>query len=834
MRTGKPLTLAACLALALSACPGEKNPPPAPGPDAGCDPADPVCNPPECQTPEDCGDVRLFDCLGNACVAACTTKADCAAHPAHGNGPWPGCENGMCLCDARTCVSSVCSADGECAQGQVCRSGACGSPDIGPDSCEVVPELVVMRKDEAVTFTVTAFKGNAVSLLGPNAFTWTSGDPSVGKVDENGTFKGVAASGGYKDGAVRSTVKALPSVSCSARVMVLDAISEGARVVVVDEITHRLVPDAKVVLNGVTLTEDAAMKGLHTVATVTSATPTVLSVFHHDYGYVSLVGITKTDLLVPLRHNPNATKGGGFKGTFTSFPDSEVSFGLAGVSLAGNFTDVDLNALSSHAQPTELTFNGQTRTADLPSAVMLGMGARHFKEGYQAWGYPGVCPDEAATLAGECGVSAGFGLMGTVPITAATPFLNEVFAGQAIDPSKALAVALPYLKSFKSAIVRDISYKLKTVPADPSILYADAEAFPKKDLNPTIALSLKQTVVVPDLPASKGTQLEGVVVVAGGLVPGRGLIPLGLTAGTDTLADCTTGCAKNGKVVGVDVAEETPLQLAYHDDGKLGLRMAPNHSGIEGSRYGVLTLAMSSAGAMPNGATVSSALVTTLASMPNGTEVSYTSAGFLGFAETGAYDYRSGKFEATTLVSGATFHRAVFTTEAGRHWTVYFNQNAFDLPKPPTGFEDRTMSDGKDRSASPNSARAPIAWWAIKASDQEQGVGIDGLFDFAFGRAMGLSSYVNGFSTYSVTPTVAFVAPSGAECGKTPQVPGSCNVYDGNYTFRVKVSGVEVPAQAKLLFAANTGEKKLVDAVDANWIADCKFRSPLMKDDDLN
>ena len=34
---------------------------------------------------------------------------------------------------------------------------------------------------------------------------------------------------------------------------------------------------------------------------------------------------------------------------------------------------------------------------------------------------------------------------------------------------------------------------------------------------------------------------------------------------------------------------------------------------------------------------------------------------------------------------------------------------------------------------------------------------------------------------------------------------------DGSYTFKVKVTALEVPAKAKIYFEANTGEKLLVD-----------------------
>ena len=140
------------------------------------------------------------------------------------------------------------------------------------------------------------------------------------------------------------------------------------------------------------------------------------------------------------------------------------------------------------------------------------------------------------------------------------------------------------------------------------LFYNDKEAFPERDFAPTIGLGLKSTVNVPVLPTSQGTTLDAAIVIAGSEVAGRGMIPLGLTAGTDTNDECGAPCTKDGKAVGIDVLSDNPVKLAYHDDGKLNLRMAPNHDGIEGSRYGVVTIALPTSGTLANGAMLGLAL----------------------------------------------------------------------------------------------------------------------------------------------------------------------------------------------------------------------------------
>lgn len=816
--------LLALSAVLLSSCPGTK---PVGAPDAS-EPAacDAGCNAEACQLPEDCGDVRVFDCVNQACVPACTTKSDCSSHPAYQGKPWPGCETGLCICDARQCVASLCSGDGECAQGQVCRGGTCGAPEVDPDSCSVTPADAVLRKDQEKVFTATAYKGDGVALVGTNAFEFSVGDVSVTVSDPNGTIKGAAATVGNKEKAVKATLKAKPSIFCYAKVQVLDAISNGARVTLVDELSGRLVGGAKVVINGTSMVEDATSKGVFTATNFTP--PATIGVFHTEYPYVTLAGLTKTDVLVPMRRSPDKTKGGGFQGRFTNLPTQEISFGLAGTSIAGNYLDLDIEAVMGRLVDTSVTFSGDTFTMPLPTGSMLTIGDKKFKDGFQAWGVAGTCLDEAETLAGTCGTSAGFGLMGSIPVAAATPIFDDYQAGKPMDAGRTLAAAIPYLRSFKSAVVRDLAYKLKAVPANFVELYADAEAFPTHDFAPTLGLGLKYTVKVPDLPAG----LNAGAVLAAANVPGRGLVPLGMTGGTDTNEVCTE-CTAAGKLIGIDVVKEDPLQLAYHDDGKLMLRMAPAHDGIEGSPYGFVTLAFSS-GEQPGGATRTSALVTTKKELPGGSEISY-SDGFLPPVEAdGAYDYRTGKFAGVALAAGASVHRAVFTTDAGKKWIVYFNQTAFDLPKPPAGFEDRTMADGLDRDAarSPESARSPLSYWALKATDKSSAVDLDGLFDFTGGRAANLSQYLTAFSVYEATPALEFTKPAGVECGTNAQAPDACTVQDGHYTFKVKVSGLAVPQKAKLLAEASTGEKVLVDAMSADWVADVKFATPLMKDDD--
>ena len=269
---------------------------------------------------------------------------------------------------------------------------------------------------------------------------------------------------------------------------------------------------------------------------------------------------------------------------------------------------------------------------------------------------------------------------------------------------------------------------------------------------------------------------------------------------------------------------DNPVKTACHDDSRLNLRMAPNHDGIEGSRYGLVALAIPATAVLANGAAAIGAVAVNRTSMPYGSEITFAD-GYLGFVEAASYDFRAGKFSDVALVNGAGVHRAMFNAAGNRRWTVYFNKAAFDMPKAPQGFEDRTLDDKVDRATS-TGKRSSIEYWAIKAKDGDAPLGVDELFDFAAGRAMNLSSYLTAFSMYDAEPSLGFNAPSGDACDKD----GLCSVADGNFVFKVKITAFEVPTKVKILLEASSGQKVILDAMSADWIAQGKFSTPLMMD----
>ncbi|MGI5861715.1 MAG: hypothetical protein ACOX6T_06610 [Myxococcales bacterium] len=798
MKFAKPYAFAALavlLSVALGACGDDPpdNKDPQQQTDAGnteCDPAtDPECIPEEepCDLDSDCGDPRHYMCVDGACKAACTTKADCSSHPEYDGEAWPGCSGPLgCACDeTRSCKPTACTADSECGT-LVCKAGQCVEPDTSADACAIFPDYAVMRAGQPVTFRAVAYKNKKPVSLGANAFTWTALNSAVEQVD-GGTFKGKDPTGGEATEAIKAEAS---GASCKAKVVVVgDMGTNKARVFVIDEMTGRPVADATVVIDGgasrITLEAEANVPGSYVTTTDLPAKP-VVSVFHHDFQYVTLAGVSKTDLLVPIRRNATI-KSGGFKGNFKNLPTAAISAGIAGASIAGSFTDLEVDLLIGELEETTLQLGSlELPNVPLPSGVVIGN-----KTEFRAFSAPGVCDNEDQVLSGSCGTVAAWGLMGTIPVAAVLPIVNDYMAGNGVNIGKALAAMMPHLSSFKSALARDVSFTLKSGAPDFS-------TFTTQDFEPTVELSLRQTVEVPLLPSG----LDGAIVLSGAQVLGRGLVPLGLTAGTDTNDEFTT---PDGKVIGIDVGAND--EVSYHNDGKLTLRMAPSHSGIEGSEYVAITLALSTSGTLADGALATTGLVKFQESMPHTSTVSYGNAAFLGFGDGGDYNYRTGEFTGAKLVSGASINRIVFLGPNMNRWMVYFKEANFSVPLPPEGFEDRTIASGAPRAT--GSWRSPFIAQAIALKD---GVDMDGLFEFDDVNANQIAENTTAFSIYELMTDVTFVEP--ADCY------GGCSVATGEVTFKVLVTGHD-SSKGSVQFQADA-EKK-TGAIGADRLASATF-----------
>ncbi|MFN7131796.1 MAG: hypothetical protein ACK4N5_06920, partial [Myxococcales bacterium] len=239
----------------------------------------------------------------------------------------------------------------------------------------------------------------------------------------------------------------------------------------------------------------------------------------------------------------------------------------------------------------------------------------------------------------------------------------------------------------------------------------------------------------------------------------------------------------NGKVIGESGT----------DDGKLTMRMAPNHSGIEGSRYGVVTLGVSINGFTSGERLAMSGLVNWADALPYGTEVKYT-AGFPGFSDAGKYDYRTGTYTGAKAVTDATLHRAVFKDRQGRAWVVYFKGTTFKVPAAATGFGDRTLYEAPTSRSSTATERSPYTIQALIARHTTGNVDAEALFTFNETNADHLVEFTQGFSVYDFDrPLIAISEPANNA------------TVAGNATYKAKVTNFAVPTEGKVQFRALQG-----------------------------
>jgi hypothetical protein len=301
--------------------------------------------------------------------------------------------------------------------------------------------------------------------------------------------------------------------------------------------------------------------------------------------------------------------------------------------------------------------------------------------------------------------------------------------------------------------------------------------------------------------------VDGVVLLGGAVVQGRGVVPLGLGIGVNTAP--------------VDLKTDTQAELPA--PGLVALRMAPTHHGIEGSPYGILALALSlksisdaSAGLATSGI-FQRVPVNALKFDPKGASP-IDLAAFPGFPEGAKYNYTDTaqgaigprKFifasQAGSGATGSSVVRIVWTDDAAHGWVAYLDPTqggtGFIMPKPPGTFADRTFDLGI-----PTSLRSGMLVQQLRLNTNPSAVpaaaalDFKGLVEHNGTNGDRLVDFTTGFSLQDYArPEIAW---------KTPNAPNSM-VAKGS-TVVATVSAFKVGATAsddgfvRLSFTGGTG-----------------------------
>lgn len=711
-------TLWAALALAagLTAC-GPVNPTVDGGTDGGNNTSG------DCVEDRDCPDSTYFFCntQTSKCEPSCRTAANCNQRPAEYTLDY--CQGSLgCQCDEGKCVGSLCSDDSDCGS-QVCRNGACVAPPAASTvtKCSITPSLAVVAAGSKAKFWVSAWDANNTPVVTKDGATWTAVGTAV-----TGTGTGTGNAAEFTAGSAAVTtptdsVKAsFGSVNCQAKVIVVTAPTSGVGVSVIDELSGYPVQGAKVVVSDATGTivtqganpsvdTDAAGFAALSVGTNTSYS---VSVFHPDFSYVTVANYSGSSHLLSfaLRRNALDTYGG-YKGTFNNVPaTSNVHAALAGMSLAGSITNLNITQLLGPSVPTDIKIGSAINQmgVPIPAGAYLGFGDQKIKDTIAGQGLNGVCgttltdpssaPDEAKIKAGLCGTRAAWALAGDVPlgdlpIDAVAGGLDNINIGQL------LGRIVPIFKKFNSSVVRDVPFTLIPTPgaATGNPDYSNQMHYTTANHDFTqIPLAFNFVTKVGELPKFKGTYVDGLAIIGGASAPGRGVIPLGIGVGVNT-------APADGQIDRLDAAG-----LGV---GQVGVRMAPTHHGIEGAHYGLLMAAISAKGLTDASAGIgASALFPRLPGNklvfdPTGaTPVDVSTQSFPAFPETAKFNFTDAldgslagrSFRIATAVANVSVLRVSFSDDLETRWDVLVDASSanFTLPKPPGTLRDRLFDNG--------------------------------------------------------------------------------------------------------------------------------------------
>ncbi len=724
-----------------------------------------------CTSDSDCPPGGLYICdtqQTKLCVFQCQQASDCVDQANAPATVYNTCKSATlgCVCEvdpntqAATCTPQACGTDQDCGTG-VCANGQCVStpPTNTVDSCKVFPQYQVMHVGSAFTFSAQAYSGGQVVRVPDSAFTWSAADASVtaGTGATASTFTGAAASTGAVAG-VKATVN---GVTCTAQVQVYGAPAAGSlQVTVVDQLSGTPVSGATVKLEGQANTTTTSASGVATFSGVTAGANTV-SVFMAGYGYVTIANTQSTDLLVPLLRNPvdveGGVKGSTVKNVFDGTSDAHLA--IVGMSIAGGVADISFDLLLGPSQPTTVTIGSSSYHVNLPSGVILGLAGNQFKANYAALGRAGYCDSDAAgTAAGTCGNRSIWGLSGDVPIDDLPIDQLQSLSLQNLNLGPILTKLLPVFRTFHSFVVRDQQFNLGATDSSGNV--QDQYLVDKQDTldsgltgtpPPAVKLSLKETVKVPILPKLGGNYVTGIVALGSSDVPGRGLVPLGLSA---ALQDS----ANDGHVA------DTQANATNPPKDQLTLYMAPNHSGTEGSQYKIGLLAASLTD-ISNGLSASALILSPGACDSSKKGVCYggtldaSAQTFPGFPEGATFDYVHKVLTAGSGWSslGLTLFKVTFEDNYQHRWVIVTNGTGFTLPTLPAGFtDDRTRADD-----GVSGANAPRSGMTVQAFDFGSTSTFEGMVTFNGANLDHYDSLMQRFAIVDYAPpSISITTPA--------------------------------------------------------------------------
>jgi hypothetical protein len=420
---------------------------------------------------------------------------------------------------------------------------------------------VSIIEDSTVQFLATAYLAN--NLVAPGVtFGWESGDTSVVEIDAaSGLAIGMFSAG---QATVTATVNGC-SLTCTATVENLgSAPTDNLTVYVIDELEGTPIEGATVDL--VFLTDSTNVDGMVTFATDPTTIPVDITVSKQDYAYATLRQVGTNSVVVHLTRvynwdysgNNPVRMDGGIRGSLNYDAAGCVEpntvcdawIGLGGISMPGNLVNLTVDLLIGSMINTEIEFMGFPFTLPLPAGLVMCIQGECFKEFYSPTGIPG------RRIAWSVG--------GKQDMATLIEKLAPIFAGGNADITGSMVVDI--LSATHSGLLPNVLVEaiphvadVDNIDGNPNTTTVpDYDNFPVHDMALTVPMDNQMTFSVPQLPANPdgGYYYDEVIVLAGVLVPGAGLVPLGIGANSDSDGDGMIDA--DIPVIIADVADRIP------------------------------------------------------------------------------------------------------------------------------------------------------------------------------------------------------------------------------------------------------------------------------------
>jgi hypothetical protein len=553
----------------------------------------------ECRRNIDCGGGSVCekddeaDDTGCCVKIFCTTDADCS------DTEECNLRKGLCvpsnLCNPADPENTGCSADQEC----IYNEGTPQCVDAPPDAtaCIVSPNPLYLADGAAADLQAVGRAADG-SLVPHTTFTFAS---------TIGTVSGSALTGACSDASpCTGTVTATADnggATCTTEVTVFPAVATGdVRVSLFDANSREPVSGATVMVRvgDVKTTGTTDANGAYTFAAV-GGTVQAVGAYPDDYQWQTVLSPTSNDIALHSVKIPDPTKVAGVKGRFdfdNVTTQGDIQLGIAGMSINSAITDLDFATLIGEIADYNVVLEGVTdsdgEVVPLPSGLVINLANEEIKGDFVSFGEPGT------------GILWALG--GKVRLSEIGEIISGVTASDDVNVGSILAAVLPFFGRFDHATVTGIDLTEQNRPADPGegvpVPYAD---WPFQELTGSDAVPLNTLLSqaaeydVPTLPCVPGAGRvptctlndepafnSGAILLSGVIVPGLGLVPLGLTAGLDDPDDQDSDDQRDGKLDYLEPTTTAPQTPA----GKAIIDYAPPHDGLEGNLYVTIAIAL--------------------------------------------------------------------------------------------------------------------------------------------------------------------------------------------------------------------------------------------------